>query len=69
MGYSNAQVQSGGSGSGKTAASGNALTTPATSNQPSMGEPNQNMYPNTVGQWDNATIQPTNRRIGGKGKG
>ena len=35
-----------------------------TSNQPTMGQPNP--YPNTVGQWDNATIQP---RSYGKGKG
>jgi hypothetical protein len=40
------------------------VTTPATSAQPSMGQPNQ--YPNTIGGWDNASIQtPT----GGKGKG
>ena len=43
---------------------GSKVTTPATSAQPSMGQPNQ--YPNTVGGWDNASIQtPT----GGKGKG
>ena len=35
-----------------------------TSNQPTMGQPNP--YPNTVGQWDNASIQP---RSYGKGKG
>jgi hypothetical protein len=33
-----------------------------------MGQPN--MYPNTVGQWDNASIQPQQpRNSGGKGKG
>jgi hypothetical protein len=33
-----------------------------------MGQPN--MYPNTVGQWDNASIQPQqSRNRGGKGKG
>ena len=37
-----------------------------TSNQPSMGQPNP--YPNTVGQWDNASIQPQPRQSG-KGKG
>ena len=37
-----------------------------TSNQPSMGQPNP--YPNTVGQWDNASIQPQTRQMG-KGKG
>ena len=36
------------------------------SNQPKMGQPNP--YPNTVGQWDNASIQPQTRRSG-KGKG
>ena len=56
MGASTGQPQS---PSGK----GN-VTTPATSAQPSMGQPNQ--YPNTIGGWDNASIQtPT----GGKGKG
>lgn len=40
-------------------------TNSATSGQPSMGAPNQ--YPNTVGQWDNTQIKPTNS--GGKGKG
>jgi hypothetical protein len=34
------------------------------SNQPSYGQPNP--YPNTIGQWDNASIQP---RQYGKGKG
>ena len=37
-----------------------------TSNQPTMGQPNP--YPNTVGQWDNASIQPQTRQMG-KGKG
>lgn len=36
-----------------------------TSGQPRMGQPNQ--YPNTVGQWDNAQIQPVRQQ--GKGKG
>jgi hypothetical protein len=36
------------------------------SNQPTMGQPNP--YPNTIGQWDNASIQPQPRQ-GGKGKG
>ena len=56
MGASTGQPQS---PSGK----GN-ITTPATSAQPSIGQPNQ--YPNTISGWDNASIQtPT----GGKGKG
>lgn len=52
--------------------SGNALpqgkgssTNSATSGQPRMGQPNN--YANTVGGWDNASIQP--QRSGGKGKG
>lgn len=36
-----------------------------TSGQPRMGQ--RNMYPNTVGQWDNAQIQPIRQQ--GKGKG
>jgi hypothetical protein len=36
----------------------------ANSGQPRIGQPNQ--YPNTVGQWDNAQIQPVQH---GKGKG
>jgi len=36
--------------------------------QPRMGQPNP--YSNTVGQWDNASIQPQQRPMrGGKGKG
>ena len=45
---------------------GNSVMYSPTSNQPSMGQPNP--YPNTVGQWDNATIQPQPRSYG-KGKG
>jgi hypothetical protein len=40
------------------------ITNTATSDQPSMGAPNQ--YTNTVGQWDNSQIQPVSH---GKGKG
>lgn len=40
-------------------------TNSATSGQPRMGKPNN--YANTVGGWDNASIQP--QRSGGKGKG
>lgn len=43
-----------------------AVTYSSTSGQQQMGSPNP--YPNTIGQWDNASIQPS-RRIGGKGKG
>lgn len=43
------------------------MTNSATSGQPRVGQPN--MYPNTIGQWDNASIQPQQRQIsGGKGK-
>ena len=44
---------------------GGASTNSATSGQPRMGQPNN--YTNTVGGWDNASIQP--QRSGGKGKG
>jgi hypothetical protein len=44
---------------------GAASTNSATSGQPRMGQPNN--YTNTVGGWDNASIQP--QRSGGKGKG
>ena len=37
----------------------------ATSGQPRIGQ--QNQYSNTVGQWDNANIQPIRQQ--GKGKG
>ena len=40
-------------------------TNSATSGQPRIGQPNN--YANTVGGWDNASIQP--QRFGGKGKG
>jgi hypothetical protein len=48
---------------------GGSTTNAATSGQPAFGQPNR--YPNTVGQWDNASIQRTNRQpmAGGKGKG
>ena len=42
-------------------------TNSATSGQPRAGMPNQ--YSNTVGQWDNAQIQPQQPHSGGKGKG
>ena len=46
-----------------------STTNAATSGQPNYGQPNN--YPNTVGQWDNASIQRTNQQPmgGGKGKG
>jgi hypothetical protein len=47
---------------------GGQVTFPGQGGQPKLGQPN--MYPNTIGQWDNASIQPQqplNR--GGKGKG
>jgi hypothetical protein len=48
---------------------GGSTTNAATSGQPTFGQPNR--YPNTVGQWDNASIQRTNQQPmgGGKGKG
>lgn len=48
---------------------GGSTTNAATSGQPNFGQPNR--YPNTVGQWDNASIQRTNQQPmgGGKGKG
>lgn len=49
-------------------ASGQKFTYSPTSGQPTVGVPNQ--YTNTVGQWDNANIQPSFQpRSGGKGKG
>lgn len=42
-----------------------SFTYSPTSGQQSMGSPNP--YPNTVGPWDNANIQPL--RSNGKGKG
>lgn len=61
--YSPAQQQFGG---GKTGASGNKVMYSPLSDQPTMGQPNP--YPNTIGQWDNANIQPQPRQVG-KGKG
>jgi hypothetical protein len=46
---------------------GGVQTNSATSGQPRAGMPNQ--YSNTVGQWDNAQIQPQQPHGGGKGKG
>jgi hypothetical protein len=47
---------------------GSNVTYPGQGGQPKMGQPN--MYPNTVGQWDNASIQSQqSRNSGGKGKG
>lgn len=47
---------------------GGNVTYPGQGGQPRFGQPN--MYPNTVGQWDNASIQPQqSRNRGGKGKG
>jgi len=58
---------------------GGRVTYPSTNGQPQMGQPNANsamdqqmesMYPNTIGKWDNAFIQPQqSRNRGGKGKG
>jgi hypothetical protein len=62
MGAPTGQPQSSGKGN---------VTTPATSAQPSMGQPNQ--YPNTIGGWDNASIQPQTSQgkgnSGSSGKG
>lgn len=63
MGMSNNTMSSGQPSGGN----GN-VTTPATSDQPSFGQPNQ--YPNTVG-WDNASIgsQATGQQNQATGKG
>jgi len=45
---------------------GGRVTFPSQSGQPRMGVPNN--YSNTVGQWDNASIQPRQTQSG-KGKG
>ena len=45
---------------------GGRVTTPGQGGQPRMGVPNN--YSNTVGQWDNASIQPRQTQSG-KGKG
>lgn len=58
--YSVMQNQSSGKGGQQ-----GQVTYPSTSGQQQMGMPNQ--YSNTVGQWDNAQIQPN--RPSGKGKG
>lgn len=51
-------------GISRPAGKGGQITYPGQSGQPQMGKPNQ--YPNTVGSWDNATI---NTQPVGKGKG
>lgn len=61
--YSPPQQQYGG---GKLGNVGQKITYSPLSDQPTMGQPNP--YPNTIGQWDNANIQPQPRRSG-KGKG
>jgi hypothetical protein len=45
---------------------GSSVTYPGQGGQPRMGVPNN--YSNTVGQWDNASIQPRQTQSG-KGKG
>jgi hypothetical protein len=72
--YSPAQQQMNGKGmaqgpSGKgpnQSYSGQKVMYSPLSEQPTMGQPNP--YPNTIGQWDNASIKPQPRQ-GGKGKG
>ena len=47
---------------------GRQFAQPSQGQQPQFGQPNN--YPNTVGQWDNASIQPQQSQSrGGKGKG
>ena len=54
--------------SGQSQGKGSSVTIPGQGGQPKMGQPNN--YPNTVGQWDNASIQPQQPQFsGGKGKG
>jgi hypothetical protein len=58
----------GGQNQDMTFAQGGRVTFPGQGGQPKMGVPNT--YSNTVGQWDNASIQPQQSRMGGgKGKG
>lgn len=53
---------------GQPSGKGGRVTFPGQGGQPKMGVPNT--YSNTVGQWDNASIQPQQSRMGGgKGKG
>lgn len=51
----------------QTQGKGGSTTYSPTSGQPAFGQPNR--YPNTVGQWDNASIQRQSPTGGGKGKG
>lgn len=71
MGMSNFAPLSDTSGSSGQPSGGKGnVTTPATSAQPSFGQPNQ--YPNTVGGgWDNASLgnQATGQQSGKGGKG
>jgi hypothetical protein len=47
---------------------GGRVTYPGQGGQPQMGQPNN--YSNTIGGWDNASIQPKQSHFGGgKGKG
>ena len=55
----------GSSNSSTPFAQGGNVTYPGQGGQPQMGKPNT--YSNTVGPWDNASIQP--RTQSGKGKG
>jgi hypothetical protein len=50
---------------GQPQGKGGNVTYPGQGGQPQMGKPNT--YSNTVGPWDNASIQP--RTQSGKGKG
>ena len=59
------EIPDGTSGNPVPQGKGGTSTNSATSGQPRMGQPNN--YANTVGGWDNASIQP--QRSGGKGKG
>lgn len=64
----NADVAGPNSVSGQYQGKGGNVTFPGQGGQPKMGQPNN--YPNTIGQWDNASIQPQQPQIGGgKGKG
>ena len=50
---------------GQVQGSQGVVTTPGQGGQPEMGQPNN--YSNTVGSWDNASIQP--KSPSGKAKG
>ena len=59
-------VMGGQNGQAQPMGKGGRVTFPSQGGQPQMGRPNN--YSNTVGGWDNASIQPRQTQSG-KGKG